>query len=516
MKYPGFSLLILIFLSGCTQNVSENTVTTTITSSSNDFNEVKRVINALYDDNLIIDDERYLELKQELDIFEDQGIDEVEISDLKEKLETLKPRSAETTVIHQYNTLDALENEINEIINGNKLVGPDHYQRMLNDLNNLESQGADKQRIDSLRAKLETLNPANYENSNQQTQQDPDAEIVAMLPECSNQQFTVPTVDLDKFFEITPIGNLGPPGHTLPTDHMYIHISGGRSTTATAPLKSPGEIYILSITSDADDIAPERIEYVIHYALCKDVFGYFNHVKGVSDQIKTWLNNVECEKFTEGPQDSCTKRIFQKVSAGTVIGEVGHLQGNFDFGAYDYRKQLAFANISRYGDPASFSSSLGKPRSLYIVCPLDLYEDSVKTQIYQKVAGSNDPKCGKTMYDVKGTLQGNWFYQNSRSDIGPNSGHLSFVYDNQDPTKAVISIGGTITNPGKLIFTAQISGTMNRRFDQVINDGNIYCFTDGSNKVIVQLTGQVKIKIEHKSGSCSSSETFITPYIYER
>src|SRR3989344_7092071 len=146
MKYSSFSLLILIFLSGCTQNVSENTVTTTITSSSNDFNEVKRVINALYDDNLIIDDERYLELKQELDIFEDQGIDEVEISDLKEKLETLKPRSAETTVIHQYNTLDALENEINEIINGNKLVGPDHYQRMLNDLNNLESQGADKPR----------------------------------------------------------------------------------------------------------------------------------------------------------------------------------------------------------------------------------------------------------------------------------------------------------------------------------------------------------------------------------
>jgi hypothetical protein len=64
------------------------------------------------------------------------------------------------------------------------------------------------------------------------------------------------------------------------------------------------------------------------------------------------------------------------VPAGTILGSVGDLQGNFDFGAFDYRTNLAYVNPGRYGDPEA--SGLARSRSLSIVCPLDLYDDETR------------------------------------------------------------------------------------------------------------------------------------------
>ncbi|MBI4014467.1 MAG: hypothetical protein HY365_00760 [Candidatus Aenigmarchaeota archaeon] len=406
--------------------------------------------------------------------------------------------------------LTTLEGEINGILASGNLVGPDHFRRMRNDLDALAAN-EDGIRIDALARKLAELDPVQYESKSAPASKNPDEQILAALPSCSGRQFTVSPVDMSNVYEITPMGNLGPPGHTLPTDHMYIHVSGGRSTTSTVPLRAPGEIYIISVTSDSDDIAPERTEYSMIFALCRDVFGYFDHVKGVSPQIAAWLEGAECERFTEGQHDSCTKRIYQKVAAGAVIGEVGHLQGNFDFGAYDYRNRLDFTNPPRYGED---SGGLWRPRTPYITCPLDLYEGETKADMYGKVAGTNG--CGKTMYDVKGTLQGNWFYGDGRADTGEYSSHLSFVYENKDPSQAVISIGGTVAGPGKLAFSPQASGVINRRFDQMLPDGKVYCYTDGSRKVVVKMENNEQISVEAGTGPCSYSESLASPYTYRR
>lgn len=513
----------ILFLSGCTTTSQDNPGNLNITSPQDEmetglsgFNEVKRVITSLYNDQLIIGDDRYFSLKEQLDIFESQGIGAAEISDLRKKLETLKPTSQPEEDAGNQQTLQSLENEINEIIAAKRLVGPDHYQRMLSDLDTLEREGADAATIAVLQEKLSSLDPAQYNSTGTTTPTgNRDQEILDSLPPCTGQKLTVSPVD--QFTEISPLGNLAPPGHTIPTEHLYIHISGGRTTTSTVPLKAPGDVYLLSVSSDPDDIAPERSEYVLRFALCKDVFIYFNHVKGISDQLKTWLSEISCEQYTVGSPDSCTKQIFQKIPASTVIGEVGHLQGNFDLGAYDYRTSLSFANPDRYGELDS-NNGLWRPRSFYIVCPLDLFEDSVKNQLLQKITGSNTPKCGKTIYDVKGTLQGNWFFGNARADIGPASGLLSFVYDNENPSEGQVSIGGTLTDPKILSFTPSATGTINRKFDQVTADGKIYCYSDGSQKVIAQLTKADEIKAEYKQGGCSSSygELFTNPYTYQR
>lgn len=510
------ALAVLILVSGCTAADQATSAEHVATPTNEGFDELKRTITSLVDDGLIIGEDRYAEFEESLNQFAQQGVDGAEVADLRAKLATLlPPASAPLDDTGQETTsLVALQQEIDGIIAAGSLVGPDHYARMQADVAALEAAGEDPVLVADLRAKLETLDPALYDSQAPPPKSDPDAATLAALPDCDGQQFTVAPVDLNQIMEITPIGNLGPPGHTFPTDHMYLHLTAQGVTTATVPLKAPGDITLLSITADPDDIAPDRTEYVIIFALCRDVFGYFDHVKGLTAQLEAWLDGVACESYTEGPQDSCTKQLAQEVAAGTVIGEVGHLQGNFDFGAYDYRSQLAFANSSRYGGPGPFIG-LWRPRSLYIVCPLDLYDDPLRSQLLQKVAGTNSPKCGKTLYDVPGTLQGNWFAGDARADIGPTSALLSFVYENENPSQAVISIGGTIADPMVISFSPQTSGTVNRRFNQV-TPGEVYCYSGASGKVIVQLTSAQEANVEYRAGNCAAGEAFSAPTIYRR
>ena len=41
---------------------------------------------------------------------------------------------------------------------------------------------------------------------------------------CVDHPFTTYPVDFERIRSITPLGNLNPPGHTFPTDHMYFNI----------------------------------------------------------------------------------------------------------------------------------------------------------------------------------------------------------------------------------------------------------------------------------------------------
>ena len=331
----------------------------------------------------------------------------------------------------------------------------------------------------------------------------PEEGAALSLPECNGQRFTVTPVDLNDVYEISPLGNLNPPDHTIPTEHMYFHIGPGGTATVKTSVRAPGDVFLLEVLADPQG------DFSIRFALCKEVFGYYNHVKTLSDEVKGLIEDVECEKWTQNPGNLCSKRLLHKVDAGTVLGEVGAPQGNFDFGAFDFRTILDYANPSRYGE-------VGRARSLHIVCPIDLYDDETKKTLYDKVARSDGPKCGIVMQDIPGTLQGNWF----QGDLEASSdwtNHLAFVHDNEDPLKSVISIGGFFTNAGKWEFEAESSGLINREFSDVKSDGSIYCYDlNQSGRLLVQLISDTELRIESQSGSCSGSVSFVDPAAYAR
>lgn len=484
------------------------------TSQPQEFSALEREITVLYQDGNPIGADHYDRLAAGLDTFEEQGVAVDRIPGLRQKLESLRtaPSPQHEEPSPESGQFAQVEREIAVLYADGRPIGPEHYQRLNDRLDSLEQQGLHAGEIPGLRERLEAVSPERPSQGLTPAEQ-ADMEIINQLPECTGQQFTVSPVDLGELDEITPLGNIGPPGHTLPTEHLYLHLWPTGTSSALVPLKAPGDIHITGISVAADENAPHQEDYTFTFALCKDVFGYFKHAKELSVELKAALDNAECEGVAES-HGLCSKRILLAVSAGTVIGKVGHTQGNFDFGAYDYRVQLPFANPASYGDLEA--AGFGRPRSLSIVCPLDLYAPAVRTQFYNKIQRTAGPRCGTTMQDVPGSLQGNWFYNRGRADLEWDN-HLAFVHGNGDPSTAVISVANVFMDPSKWVFSPSGSGLANRDFKDVKPDGSIYCYDrGGSGRILVKMDSAAKIRIEHQQGSCSGSMALVSPVVYER
>ncbi|MCH7641480.1 hypothetical protein IID22_04760 [Patescibacteria group bacterium] len=318
-------------------------------------------------------------------------------------------------------------------------------------------------------------------------------------------------------------------------------------------LKAPGDITITSISS-SENKERRSTDYSLEFSLCKDVHGYFIHIKTLTPELRDLLTEDNCELYGEGNKyKNCWAGVQKELKAGDIIGTVGNnQQRNFDFGTYDLRVTNDFANPDRY-----------RSRSPNIVCAFDYYTAALKDAFYAKLERSKDPICGQINYDVAGTLQGNWFitafkktpdfqsgdelnadmsssfrgnpaFQSGEDVIGDTTPDmpegwnkiLSFAKSNFDPDIAVISIGGVFTQASTYSFTPKNDGFINRAFDEVKPGGNIYCYESDpdaysekkstSGKILVKLTSTTELSIEHQSGTCSGSYSFTGPTIYER
>lgn len=341
---------------------------------------------------------------------------------------------------------------------------------------------------------------------------------IGSLPDCNSVLYTEPFVEISKINDITPLGNTEPPGHTLPTNHIYIHLFQQGTQETTIPLYAPSDIWITGITSSKGFLDPE--DYSIRFAVCKDVMGYFNHIKKLSPEMQTILDNGKCQDFGIGSDsDRCEVKVFEPIESGKHLGEVGRLQGNFDFGTYDSRITHNFINPERYAD-----------RTLHMKCGLDYYTEDLKKQFIDLLEEESGGNCGKTNYDILGTLQGNWFNGEAvewRGDTWQQ--HLYFGYDNVDPGLAVISAGGVFVNqPTKWLFDPRESGTTNLAPEEVRTGETIYCYERTQDapvyryrgfetgKILVQLLTESEIKIEYQSGNCTTSEFTSEAKVYQR
>lgn len=338
----------------------------------------------------------------------------------------------------------------------------------------------------------------------------------AILPECSDILYTISYVKIENINAITPLGNVDPPDHTIPTNHVYTHFSAGGMSKKTYELFAPADIWILHIYSNFG-ITQDSEDHTIYFAVCKDVIGYFNHVKKLTPEINGIIKK-ECGEEGIADNKDCFVETLEPVAAGTVLGEVGGLQGNFDFGTIDLRTEHDFVNKERYAK-----------RTLHIQCALDYYNEDLKNEYYSLLA-RKDGSCGKINYDLLNTLQGNWFYGGATEFYGGDwTKHAFFGYDNEKPELAVISIGGTIVpdNEGlRWTFTPEDIGTENRRFADIKADGNIYCYDKNNEdefnigpkgKILVKMMTDEELKVEFQEGSCSGNLSFTSDAkIYER
>ena len=319
-------------------------------------------------------------------------------------------------------------------------------------------------------------------------------------------------LDLSSIQSITPLGSINPPGHTIPTEHVYINLVQPSTGDSAIPLRSPGKVWITHISGGEQPSSTS-----VHFAICKEVYAYFNHMDSLSPLLQGFVDGLGCPQGARVGSNECTAEMFEPVEAATHIGFV-RMNRNFDLGVWDIRGERFTVNPARYGG-----------RALFIRCALDYFAEPVGTSLYGTVNGDGDEACGTISYDLVGTAQGNWFLEGDMSRREERAVFLG--YDNVVTGEGTMAVGGTLTEFGKMGFTPTNSGMVNRYFNQVTADGQVYCYErDGTGyreslsspgpliegHILVQVVSDTEALMQHGDGSCPGSGSMSNPLTYLR
>lgn len=353
-------------------------------------------------------------------------------------------------------------------------------------------------------------------------------------PECGSGPIlsVLPTADSD-FEYLIPLGNLSPPQHTIPTDHLYYVFKreNPEDSVPQVDVRSPGKVRfnnVLHIT-DMQDGKIRTDDYKISFYPCRGVTLYYDHITGFKGGLAEAVKGKK-EKCTEAhprPQDTnryCSISIDYLAQPGEVIGTAGQKTATgFDFGAIDHRMSpLSYANPKRHRKDA-----------FYVACPFDLYPQDIKAKILPRFGNPGKPRttepiCGSVAQDKLGTLQGNWFIGDIPADK-PESWNksLALVPDNMDPTISVISFGGNGGPAVRVFFEPKSSGLINREFSGISPGSEIYCYqvdiTMGgfhspppTEKYLIRLDSASQLTFEVQTGACEEPFHFSSPTTYSR
>ncbi|MHA1431871.1 MAG: hypothetical protein ACTSRV_15990 [Candidatus Freyarchaeota archaeon] len=296
--------------------------------------------------------------------------------------------------------------------------------------------------------------------------------------------FTYVPLEDDSYDYIIPLGNVGPPGHTFPSDHIYFVLKDG-----SYPVVAPASGVITEIVNWTQSDWSYQ-DYELHIKHTDTFETYFYHMSGIADWILSITGEIESES-------QITVNI--PVAAGQEVGRAEKQPGGsvcLDWGAINYEITLNFIHPETYGEGVN----------VHTVCPLDYLNESLKQQAYAKVWRTGDPPGGKIDYDLPGRLSGNWFIEGSPPGIWDGSTQLAFVYYVHNASQMIVSVGGNALAPLPIgVFNATgpdfgsvsaDNGTVTYHLVGEYPDnikGQIYT-------LIVQVVGEERIRVEAFEG----------------
>jgi hypothetical protein len=209
--------------------------------------------------------------------------------------------------------------------------------------------------------------------------------------------FTVSPVDPANLSSIVPLGNLNPPGHTYPTDHMYFALKNGNAGVNSVKAAAAGTII--------DAYKPGGTDWKITVQVDKSFFYYYDHI--------TPANGI---------------KVGTVLAAGDVVGTNSGLAAAVDFGVYNYNN----APLAGILDDCLAESEA------YVDSPLKYYAGGLQANLYA-LAGNTD---GKIDYDQAGKLVGDWALAGHKG-MESTDYQLAFVY-HVGSNSLRIAVGGTL------------------------------------------------------------------------
>ena len=228
--------------------------------------------------------------------------------------------------------------------------------------------------------------------------------------------FTVSPIEVAAITNLEPLGAMNPPGHTIPTDHVYLYyipINIGPVATAdpwpVLPVHAPGSGKVSWMISSSGPNTDSKVMV--------DMTGDFSYS----------LDHVVLDPGIQ---------VGSTVSAGQRIGQTGPYSGAVDLGVVYRAVTLpGFVNPARY-----------EGQTLHTDSPYKYFTEPLRSQLYALVRRNAADKDGKIDYDVRGRLIGNWFHESVAvaDSMGPAGWpkQLAFCPDSNNPTQMRVTIGG--------------------------------------------------------------------------
>jgi len=350
--------------------------------------------------------------------------------------------------------------------------------------------------------------------------------LIAALPPCGDAPFTASPVS--ELHGIIPLGNVNPPEHTIPSDHVYFlypRLPPGSATTFGAvDVYAPGDVLIYAVQEQlAQRDGATNDDYAISYAPCREVSAWFGHVSSLAGGLKdafdaaTKASPSACQDYGDAERHAsfhvCDARFAYHAKAGEKIGMGGgKASAALDMGANDARVDNAPSFVS----PARF------PSEKNIVCPVGLFASplraTLEAQLGQEGAPRTvEPRCGTIAQDVAGTLAGAWF----RPEVSPTDGlgpeawnrSLEMGVEAMDGKTALLALGG----PGgalRLAFAPTHAGAYNRAFAEVKPGEGVVCYQSETpaldTSLLLSLLDATHLKLERRAGACGSGPWSLT------
>ncbi len=333
----------------------------------------------------------------------------------------------------------------------------------------------------------------------------------------NNALFSVSPIALNQVRGWEPLGHMGPPGHTFPTDHQYLYIINPASTSTTPtpppvtiPVLAPGDLRVTELRRSTYG-ASGLTDYTIYFQPCAEVAGWFGHVSTLTGPLASLTGNINqrCNTYQPTPGITVTQcqsdPLMVDIKAGIQIGTVG---GGGSL-ALDWALQDKRITPLHFAAPARFLNGSNGFDTLHTVPASDYFTASLFPQIQARIGRFTGidlrtiaPIGGTVAMDVDNTARGYWF--NPSQPYPPESSHAALATDYITPDKLqVFSVGVSQTNIGSFYktFTPQTTGPVNRAFESITPSAQIYCYDTNSspNYILLQLLDAATLKVEGRN-----------------
>ncbi|MBI2770950.1 MAG: hypothetical protein HYX47_15100 [Burkholderiales bacterium] len=340
-----------------------------------------------------------------------------------------------------------------------------------------------------------------------------------------NEIFSVPPVALEQVRGWEPLGHMNPSAHTFPTDHQYLYTTAfgqPNNPQLSIPVVAPSDIRITQLYKGSTGGGTP--DYSVFFQPCADLGARFGHVVTLTPELLAAAGPItqNCQTYQASPGVNttlCQSAIFKfDVKAGQQVGTLGGgVSITLDWWLQDRRiSPLYFTNPTRF---STYNGGDGFDE-FHIVPASAYYTPAVAALIAPKLGRfdgtlqrTTAPTGGTIVVDVAGTARGYWF--NPSQPFPPESSHAALVPDYVTPNTLQVFSLGVSQATGSLLatFVPVATGTVNRAFEHVTADGNVYCYepVEGQRIVLVQLTDATTLKVDVRPGASSCAAA--APYV---